>query len=302
MKYYFIGSLANRPLGKMLGKYLNMKMNFLYFSEAENFKFNKDDIVYGSGIIPEYVYEKATVVAPDFKSLNLWNNKILQYRLLYDKIPTPDFKIFTNLEEAANKLFKHKYKLFFTTENGTGGNGAIIYNGDMGKVIDKLKDNDGAIRVSKFIDKDFDISTHLFIYDKDNVVMSPIVEQTIAEDGVSFGGGAYPATMSNIQLAKLNEICRIIGETLADDGFKGMTGVDFMVKDNSVIFTELNPRLMTTSFGTSKVMQSIWGTNIPVLTYQILMEDKKPNLEVIGDYKKHWRVKVKGAGIDFREF
>ena len=166
MKYYFIGSLADRPLGKMLGKYLNMKMNFLYFPAAENVKFNKDDIVYGTGI-PEYVYEKAKVVGPDSKLLKMLNNKIFQYRLLYNKIPTPDFKIFANLEEATNKLFKHKYKLFFTTEHGTGGHNTIIYNGDMGKVIDKLKYNDGAIRVSKLIDKDFDISTHLFIYDKE---------------------------------------------------------------------------------------------------------------------------------------
>ena len=302
MKYYFIGSLACKPLGKMLAKYLKMEMNFVYHQAIDKFKCKEGDIVYSNIILPEKVYEKATVVDPGFKQIQVWNNKIYQYKILFSKIPTPNFKIFANLEQAVNATYRHRQKLFFTSEYGSGGHTSALYTGDMKKVVDKLQGETGAIRVSKFIDKDLDVSTHLFIYDKETIVMSPIVQQTINGDGVTFAGGHYPATMSKIQLAKLNLMCKIIGETLAEGGFKGMTGVDFMLKDQKVIFTELNPRLMTTSIGTSKVMQAIWGTNIPVLTYQMLVEDKKPNLEVIGDYKKKWKVKVKGVGIDFKEF
>jgi len=301
MKYYFIGSLQNKPLGQMLSKYLDMKMNFLYFPAVDRVKFKKDDIVYGSGVIPEKVYEKANVIAPDSKQIRLWNNKIYQYHLLFDKIPTPAFKVFASFEEAIKWLFHCPDKVFLTTENGAGGLNSIMCNGNIRGVVEKFGSHTGAMRVSKFIDKDFDISTHLFIYDRETIVMSPIVQQIIDKDGVTFKGGIYPATMNKIQLAKMNKMCAIIGETLADSGFKGMTGVDFMIKDNAVVFTELNPRLMTTSIGTSKVMEAIWGTNIPKMTYQMLAENKKPNVEVIGDYTKRWTVKVKGEGIDFRE-
>jgi phosphoribosylaminoimidazole carboxylase (NCAIR synthetase) len=302
MKYYYIGSIPTKPLGAKLGKYLGMKMNYVYCSAMDKIKFNKEDIVYTNGILERQFYEKATVVAPPVATLSMWNNKIYQYHRFFNKIPTPKFKIFKDSGELINFLKTYNEKLFLTSSFGTGGNQSIIYNGKNFKQIIEKFNGLGEIRASKFINKDSDISVHLFIYDKDNVVMSPVAEQTIAEDGVSFEGGVYPAKLSKLGLMRLQQYCFTIGQILSDSGYRGMTGVDFMVSDNEIYFTELNPRIMTTSIGISKVMEAIWGVSIPVLTYQILMEDKKPNLKIIGDYNKRWKMKVKGVGLDFKEF
>jgi len=304
MNLYFSGYESLKGLGDILGEYLNLECEFIEPSKLNSFRFTKDDILYSTYNPNDNLYRDSKMIAIEPTLQQKWSEKAYQYESFNGLLPMPAYKIYNDLVECKKDLAKCKYKKYVCSSIGAGGVSSIIYNGDVDR-INKVYDKNNLLIVKEYIPKEFDISTHLLIGDENYIVMTPIVKQSIGEDQVTFEGGTYPVELNDKQLIQVNYICNIIGRELAKDGVRGCVGVDMMVYKDVLFFTELNLRPMLTSLGVSKVMEKMWGTNIPVMTYQILYENKKPQIKNIGTYDKGWEL-IKyndiNDSIDFKEY
>jgi hypothetical protein len=77
---------------------------------------------------------------------------------------------------------------------------------------------------------------------KDQVIYLGMGNQII-EDGVKYGGNLFPSILPEDVQDKIRSNSLKIAESMRDSGYRGFTGMDFMVdRKGEVYFSEINPR------------------------------------------------------------
>jgi hypothetical protein len=296
MKFYYIGLERYKMLGQMLADHLQMDMHPIIDNWDDVLKIREDDIVYCHFFQPDFLEGKCKMICPKLDIAMKWDSKIYQYQRLDGIVPIPKFYVCNDFV-SLSKSVKNEDKVFITLPYGNTGHKSIIYeNGDkLAGVAGKLGiivDSDTKIRVSEYIDKDYCISIHNVIASEDDMYLSEPVRQIIGKDGVTFRGGRYPVIkdMSIQQISQMVRYSKKIGSILARDGYRGMVGIDYMIKDDDVIFCEINPRKMGTTVPLSMVMEFENHTTIPALEYEAIINEKLPEIKTYNSYDMGWYV------------
>lgn len=282
MKFYYIGLNRYKILGEMLAEYLDMEMIQILDNWSDIDKIKRNDIVYCHYFQPQELEGKCKIISPNLNIAKKWDSKVYQYDRLHALVPTPRYETYNSYVEMV-KGISFLDKAFITLPFGNTGHTSIIYDkhqptSDIAKKLDIVVDSETQIRVSEFIDKDFCISIHIVIASEDDMYISQPVTQMIGEDGVTFRGGIYPAKLNGKHNSQLYPMTRLIGKVLAQDGYRGMVGIDYMVKRNNVIFCEINPRKMGTTVPLSMTMEIENHTSIPILEYEAIMFGQLPEV------------------------
>ena len=293
MNFYYIGLERYKILGQMLATYLNMDMIHILNEWNLIYDIKKEDIVYCHYFQPDELEGKCNIICPKLDIAKRWDSKIYQYDNLGDVVTVPSYTTYNSYIELVRALRRDKRPSFITLPYGNTGYKSIIYRpGEkVSKIADKLEidvDSETQIRVSEYIDKDFCVSIHLIIASEDDMYMSNAIRQKIGDDEVTFKGGEYPAGLNGIQLIKTHLYTERIGKKLAKDGYRGMIGIDYMVKGNQVIFCELNPRKMGTTVGVSMVMELEYHTSIPIIEYEAIVNGRIPKMKKYCSYDMGW--------------
>jgi hypothetical protein len=306
MKFYYIGLERYKILGQMLANHLKMEMIHILDNWHEVRNIEQEDIVYCHYFQPDELEGKCNIICPKLDVARKWDSKIYQYDNLRDIVITPFYTTYNSYIELVRALRRDKRPLFITLPYGNTGYKSIIYRpGEkVSKIADKLEidvDAETQIRVSEYIDKDFCISIHLIIASEDDMYLSSPIRQKIGDDGVTFKGGEHPARLNSVQLMKTHLGTKRIGKKLAEDGYRGMVGIDFMVKDNQVIFCEINPRKMGTTVGLSMVMEFENHTTIPALEYEAIVNGKIPEITKYDSYDMGWYLNMDQQPPEYKD-
>jgi hypothetical protein len=306
MKFYYIGLERYKILGQMLATYLNMDMIHILNEWNLIYDIKKEDIVYCHYFQPDELEGKCNIICPKLDIARKWDSKIYQYDNLRDIVMTPFYTTHNSYIELVRALRKDNRPSFITLPYGNTGYTSIIYRpGDrVSKIAEKLEidvDAETQIRVSEYIDKDFCVSIHLVIASEDDIYISKAIRQKIGDDGVTFKGGEYPSGLTKAQDFRVWLYTQKIGKFLAKDGYKGMIGVDYMIKDNQVIFCELNPRKMGTTVGVSMVMELEYHTSIPIIEYEAIINGKIPKMKKYCSYDMGWYLNMDQHPPEYKE-
>lgn len=280
----------------MLATHLGMEMHPIIDNWDDTLKIREDDIVYCHFFQPDFLEGKCKMICPKLDIAMKWDSKIYQYEQLDGVVPLPKFYVCKDYVSMARAV-KNEDKVFITMPYGNTGHKSIIYeNGDkLSGVAGKLGiivDSETPIRVSEYIDKDYCISVHNIIASETDMFISRPVRQIIGKDGVTFRGGRYPVIneMSAKQISQMFSHTRQIGRILAKDGYRGMVGVDYMIKHDNVIFCEINPRKMGTTVPLSMTMEFENQITIPALEYEAIINGKLPDVVQYNSHNMGWYV------------
>ncbi len=307
MKFYYIGLERYKMLGQMLATHLRMEMYPIIDNWDDVSKIGKDDIVYCHFFQPDFLEGQCKMTCPNLEIARKWDSKVYQYQYLEGIVPLPKFTVYSDYVDMVRAV-KDEDVVFITLPYGNTGHKSIIYRkGDkLSGVANKLGivvDSQTQIRVSEYIDKDYCISIHNVIASETDMYISQPVKQIIDEDGVTFRGGRYPIMneMTGHQISQMFTYTREIGWTLAKDGYRGMVGIDYMIKGNDVIFCEINPRKMGTTVPLSMVMEFENHTTIPALEYEAVVNRKLPEVIQYDSHNVGWYLTMDSQPPEYKD-
>lgn len=201
---------------------------------VKTFKNNLDfkplftDNVKSLGLTPEQSYK--------------WNNKIEQYRQFVDVVPIANF-IITSRDDAINRfdeLTSSKGVVTSLPRNGQGEGVCLHANkASFQEYLSQITDE--AFLLMTALSVKSAPSIEVLIANKEEILVYGLVEQIL--DGVVCLGAIYPANLSQETIVHCYEIANKVGVKLAEDGLRGIVGIDFIIDDEDcVYFCEINAR------------------------------------------------------------
>lgn len=138
--------------------------------------------------------------------------------------------------------------------------------------------------ISPYIKDGVSVNSHIII-SENNILFFPPSVQIIKEiNGKLLYLGAdyicYTAVNSKMQ-RKVKAASISIGQKLQAEGYRGVLGIDFLLKDEILYFMEINPRFQASSHLLNKAMKSTHQTSLQKLH---LLSFEEPNLENIFNF------------------
>jgi hypothetical protein len=275
--YYSKSNLRRyRPLGHILGEYLNIEP--IFCEEDDIFKLAKpDDLVYYEFFIKPELHRICYVLGAERDIAYKWDSKIYQYNNLKDVVLIPNYLTYSNVVELLTNLdnIKSKFEKFIIFEEyGYGGLKNLVceQNTSREEIYNKFKAI-SSLRVSDFLPNVHNVGIHFIIAGFNKVWLSPIADQLISND-IIFKGGKYPSAISDNLKNKVLESAHNIATVLSRDNYRGLGHIDFMIFNNNVVFTEINPRKASTTMCLSYMMEHCFNYSIPIIEYHAIRHNE----------------------------
>lgn len=163
----------------------------------------------------------------------------------------------------------------------SGGEGTIhIRKSDIFDFVEPRK----RYLVSPYIKNGISINAHIVISANNICFFTPSIQIVKEIEGRILYFGAdyicYTSIERKIQ-NKVKDSSILIGQKLQAEGYRGVLGIDFILKDNDLYFMEVNPRFQASSQLLNKALKSMYQTSLPELHMLAFM---KPYLENIGEF------------------
>ncbi len=187
-----------------------------------------------------------SVIGPHNKIATSFDSKINQYKLFQKlNLPINNVKIYDNKEQLMADR-KGIVPSYISAAYSSGGNeSSLIYSEEM------LLEFIGKLRTIN--------SENSFIVADvfENVKLAPNVNALVTSDGeiyilvvsdqilhgIKYLGNTYPSKMNEYHNGRIHEITHTVGEYLAEQGYVGLFGLDFLINDKGdIVVVDLNPR------------------------------------------------------------
>lgn len=187
-----------------------------------------------------------TILGPNAELARSFDNKIHQFNLFQELgLPHNRARIFSSVQELREKLEKI-IPCYISAAYTSGGNeGGLIYSREMLEAF--LAKVRPVNRMNYFIVSD------IF----ENIVLAPNVNVLITSDekvyvlvltdqilqGNRYLGNIYPSAVQEDQKKQIYDMTYRVGEYLADQGYRGLFGCDFLINSSGdIVIVDLNPR------------------------------------------------------------
>ena len=207
----------------------------------------------------------------DIELIKNLNNKPKCRRILEDVVKILDYK-YLNAKEIdynhINNLFENKFEKYVVQQPvGFGGVGTFIL-GKSDKIHNVLNSKivysvSGYIENAKSINNTFMISDN-YIHIFDGSFQIIVANKELEYDGWDFE--AYKKLSKSIK-DKIYKQTFKIAEKLKSLGYRGIGGVDYLLKDDQLYFMEINPRFQASSEELDKMLVKKGCVNIFELNY-----------------------------------
>jgi hypothetical protein len=220
------------------------------------------------------------------------SNKISLYEIFGDIVPMADYKIANSLsdlvKDSKDMLKNENDKLFVSLEKSAAGANSIIAT-SVEDIEDKFSSNiDDTFLVTKYLEHISDPTSLGVVINEDEVYVAGVADQRIM--GTSFRGSTYPSKMPMDLQSEIIEYTRIVGKKMAQMGYRGIFGCDFIVtEDHKVYFIETNPRKQGTTMEfccALKTQLPLGAPNLPEIEFYAVTEGVKAPRQKEPDFSK----------------
>lgn len=188
-----------------------------------------------------------------------------------------------------------------------GGEGTYIFNSSdqIFNAANELSSNTFYI-VSPYLEDSTTISCNLVVYESETIVLPPGKSCDSHNNTNDFYRPIYSgidfsvlSTLPKCMLSEIYEISILLGRKLANMGYRGICGVDYIIQNHNVYIIELNPRYLGSSFIIDK---ALLDNNLPPLAF--FQEDAFINTRPISQHKEkleHLSVNYKSHMFSYNE-
>lgn len=208
----------------------------------------------------KYMHTKKNVLClNNAKLIDKLNNKPISRKILKDNINLLTYKYLKGKDihsfDSINSLFRKQSRKYVIQQPvGFGGLGTYIINKhNSQEILDKLEKNT-TYSISEFVENSIPIN-HTFIISKNNILLFDaslqIIEETNELNYAGFDFDGYKNLKQSLK-DKINEQTVKITKKLQKLGYRGIGGIDYIVKDNIVYYMEINPRFQGSSYEIDK--------------------------------------------------
>ncbi len=198
-----------------------------------------------------------------------WRYLFLSFKRL--GIPHPLTKVVSSEEEACEAAREIGFPVVLKPLRGSGGWGKRIAY-EVGDVKRRFKEDEGGLIVQEYV-QGLDASAS-FIVDGEEALLLSINEQLIGTSWLNAPGRfSYCGNVTPLEgWEKLyDEVSEYVNAITKGLGLKGSNGVDFIVKDGTPYFVEVNPRFQ----GSLECIEGAYNVNIVKLHVMSFIEGVK---------------------------
>ncbi len=225
-----------------------------------------------------------------FNLLDWLNNKAYVRLWLSSTVEVPPYALFSKNDCKYNNLRKKfpDYDKYIIQYNySSGGMGTFLLNKCNGReIFPKLKKNSPYL-VSPFIENAISACCHVIITENDCLIF-PIGIQ-ILSDNMDYSGTTYILPYEiKMQLSKITKFISAIANLLSQNGYRGICGYDFLLKDETIYLIEINPRYMGSSYLINMVL---FENNLPSL-FELNDMAFKDDISIIKYKDIIWNLKI----------
>ena len=196
------------------------------------------------------------------------NSKSFQYEHLSDQVPVVDFKICRGLDalvESTDSLWDVWTDGIFVSEEYSAAGVNSIVARDQGDILGKFQDRAMTYVASRYIPHEHDPTVLAVVAGPGDVYIAGIADQRI-EDGNRFTGSTFPTCLGTEIQRRLCDHTRAIGTWMAEQGYRGIFGCDFLVgPDSDVRFLEINARKQGTTLEFCCTLEQSLPSSAPML-------------------------------------
>lgn len=280
------GNIAYNEINKTVLDYNDLN-NFkliseFYSSHIENVRKSKKDVkfmFYNQESVKDLTcsIEDDLVCVNDLSLLAKLNNKNECKKLLRKAINIVEYKVLKGKDidfEIINKMFDNKYARYVVQKPvGFGGVGTFILN--KGEVLE-LNDNDEFL-VSGYIENNISLNNTYMISDKKIIVFPGSIQNIKVDEELLYDGWDFESysKLDKVMQKKLKKQTIKICKVLKKLGYRGIGGIDYIVKDNVVYFMEINPRFQASSQELDKLLIDKGMPSLFELNYLSFYDNKK---------------------------
>ncbi len=216
----------------------------------------------------------------DEKILNFLNNKFLTREIAKKFMPILNYK-YLDTDETYENVTKLLSSNSFVLQADTGAGGDSTYLVNSKKNMPILNDN-YSYCVSKYL-LNTPLNITLIIYEN-GILFLPISAQLIKLTNNKFkyvgGDFAFVEKLENDVIRKIKLYSKKLANEIKKMGFRGILGIDYILKDGVVYFMEINPRFQASSFIISKYLREKYNVDIAELHYNALVGKQKDNIKL----------------------
>lgn len=199
--------------------------------------------------------------------LDWLNNKSYIRLWLSNSVIVPPFTLLSK-EECCLSFLKSKfpnYKEYILQKNySSGGKGTYHLTKENENVILNQLSAFEPYLASPYLTGAISACCHVII-GKDDTLIFPIGYQILSEnrDTMCYLGTTYKKPQCfNITYSQIEEFILNISIRLSNNGYRGICGYDFLIKEDQLILIEINPRYMASSYLLNHVLSK---ENLPSL-------------------------------------
>ncbi len=266
------GNISYCDKNKRINHNIENKECDLFFEKVLESLCKKDDSVQFMFYNPELAYryndfiKQHTLCLNSYQLLNAFSNKQRSRFIVRNIVDTIPFVILKGGEcyyESIRDYFVGYDEFVVQKTFSSGGEGTFHINST--SIIDcSILENDEYL-VSPYIKDAISLNTHIVIFD-DNIISLPSSVQIVTEldNKLLYSGADFICyEMIPDETKKLIEEKTICIGTLAQSkGYRGILGVDFLLKDKQLFFVEFNARFQASSQLVNKALYEHCGLSL----------------------------------------
>ncbi len=243
--------------------------------------------------------DRVTLLGPDKKLANRFNNKVVQYEMLKDHIPVIEFRLCEGMVELLETTARLRTRwtdgIFVTRAYSAAGAGSAVTESseDIERNFSGCSSNE-LFLISPYLPHTFDPTVLGVVANESDVYIAGVADQRI-EGGNRFVGSTYPSVLPEDKLDELKDITRKTGRILGRHGYRGIFGCDYLIdRENEIRFLEINARKQGTTLEFCYTLQQslpLGSPILPELEYYAVTENRFPanTLELKGNENNvHW--------------
>ena len=241
---YFVARKEFASFGQKLANHMGLEMKLFDHWRDMQCEIGFFDYLYTFLFTPIDFKDKCQVIAsPDLKMILSWDNKLKQKEKFEGKLLIPKYYTMPKLDILMQNFNGIEDKVCITQTISRAGKQTLIFEPEVhdGQYLSRktnMFNINNPIIINEFIEKEKDVSFNIVIFEDGYIFVTPPVEQSIV-GGHLFSGGKYPAELSDHIRGNIQGYGKIIGKEMYMEGYRGVAGIDCMVKDDDLYFTEV---------------------------------------------------------------
>ena len=205
--------------------------------------------------------EKYIINKVNTSLLNIIDDKTYAHLWASNMVPTIEFTEMFGCEctyDNIQKKFENHEKFVIQENHSAGGRGTILLNENNNENVLKILESNESYIVSPFYENSFSINIHVLISNSSIFLLPPSIQiiENINDNLMYKGADYIEYQNANIEVKnKVKNYANRIGNALLKIGYKGVLGIDFLVKGKNVYFLEINPRFQASSVLINKALK-----------------------------------------------